>query len=166
MAFNKRGNPSSQNLKAEFFLLSWRLQTHFPRTMQFSAPLITLLVSTILTTALPTGISFGKNLKTAVAQKRTQEHKLATSNSPPEKKRAYRLEIVEVAALNFKRDLKPTALEGRNAQSKQAEERPTAVGNRFDPNFHPGHIVENYEDALDVKSPGYVGLGHVLETLD
>lgn len=38
-------------------------------------------------------------------------------------------------------------------------------GNRFDPNYKPGTIVENYEDALDVNSPGYVGLGKVVETL-
>lgn len=134
--------------------------------MQFSALLITLLASINLTAALPTGISFSKDLETAIVQKRTQEHKLANSDSLPEKKRAYQLQRVEVAALNFKRDLKHAILEGRNAQSKQAEERPTASGNRFDLNYDPGRIVENYEGALDVNSPGYVGLGDVLETLD
>ena len=40
------------------------------------------------------------------------------------------------------------------------------MGNRFDPNFNPGRILENFRDALDVNGPWYVGLGTVVESLD
>lgn len=164
MAF-KREHPSANfpNRNASSCLAGF---IHLSPTMQFSALLITLLASIILTAALPTGISFGKDLETAIAQKRNQGPELATSNPLSEEKRGYQLEFIEAAALNFKRDLKPTRLESRNTQSKQAEERPSAGGNRFDPNYNAGRIVENYEDALDASSPGFVGLGDVVETLD
>lgn len=131
--------------------------------MQFSALLITLLTSITFCAAMPTGISFREDLKTAIAQKRTQERDLATSNSLSEEKRAYQREIGAVTAFKFKRASDPA--KSRSAPSKQTEERPSAVGNRFDPDFKPGSIVENYEDALDVSSPGHVSLGDVVETL-
>lgn len=46
------------------------------------------------------------------------------------------------------------------------EERPNQIGNRFDPHFKPGSTAESYRDALDMRSPGYVGLRSVVETLD
>ena len=46
------------------------------------------------------------------------------------------------------------------------EARPNQIGNRSDPHFKPGSTAEIYSDALDVRSPGYVGLRSVVETLD
>ena len=132
--------------------------------MQFSALLIILLTSITFSAAMPTGISFSEDLKTAIAQKRTQERDLATSDSLSEEKTAYQREIGAVTAFTFKREADPS--KSRSAPSEQTEERPSAVGNRFDPEFKPGSIVENYEDALDVSSPGHVSLGDVVETLD
>ena len=134
--------------------------------MQFSALLITLIASISLTVALPIGISLGEDLKSAIAQKRSQESNLVASKFLSEEKRAYQLETVEMATFKYTRDLDPAVLESRSAPSKQTEVRPSAVGNRFDPNFKPGRVVENYEEALDVNNPGYVGLGSVVETLD
>lgn len=119
-----------------------------------------------LSVAFPTGISFSEDLKAVIAQKRTQERDLATSNSLSEEKRAYQLEITEVATFKYKRDLGSALSETSSAPSRQTEESPSAVGNRFDPNFNPGNIVENFADALDEGSPGYVGLGNVMETLE
>ncbi|CAD6587712.1 MAG: hypothetical protein ASARMPREDX12_008891 [Alectoria sarmentosa] len=134
--------------------------------MHISALLIALLTSITFTAALPTGLSFSEDLKTTIAQKRTQERDLATLKSLLGENRAYQLEMVKVASFKHKRDLDSAVLESLSAQTSQTEERPSAEGNRFDPNYKPGSIVENYENALDVSSPGYVGLGNVVETLD
>lgn len=94
-------------------------QSNLSPTMQFSALLITLLASMTITMALPTGLSFSEDLKTAIAQKRTQEHDLAASNSLSDEKRAYQLETVTVAASKDERDIDPNVLESRSAQSPQ-----------------------------------------------
>ncbi len=133
--------------------------------MQISALLITLLTSTALSAAIPPGISFSEDLRTAIAQKRTQESDLAISDSLIEEKRAYEREITKVTTFSSKQDLDTAVSESRSAPGKETEERPSAVGNRFDPNYKPGSIVKNFEDALDVNSPGYVGLGTVVGTL-
>lgn len=65
--------------------------------MQFSALLLALLTSATSIAALPTGISFSEDLKTAIAQKRIQERHVAASDSLSEEMRAYQLETVEVA---------------------------------------------------------------------
>lgn len=73
--------------------------------MQLPGLLIILLASITFSAALPAGLSFSEDLKTAIAQKRTQERDLAASNSLSEEKRAYQLETSEVAAPKHKRDL-------------------------------------------------------------
>ena len=119
--------------------------------------LITLLASSnILAAVIPASISVSED----IAQKPTEKSDLATSSRSPSKegKRTYRGPGIPSAPGTGQQDQ-------RNASQTQ-EERPSAVGNRFDPNFHPGRILENYEDALDANSPGYVGLGAVVESLD
>ncbi|CAF9935481.1 hypothetical protein IMSHALPRED_010242 [Imshaugia aleurites] len=134
--------------------------------MQFSGFLFTLLAFATLTAALPTRSSFGGDFRNVIAKERTQGREVAASESLSEGNTAYRLEVVGVAAFKSERDLDSARPESRSPRSEQGEERPSAVGNRFDKNYDPGNIVENYEDALDVSSSGYVGLGNVVETLD
>lgn len=69
--------------------------------MHFSALLIALIACRTFTAAMPTGASSSEDSKTAVAQKRTQERDLATSKSLLEEKKAYQLEMVEVAAFKY-----------------------------------------------------------------
>ena len=134
--------------------------------MQFSGFLFTPLAFATFTAALPTRSSFGEDFRNVIAKERTQEREVAASKSLSEENRAYRLEVVGVATSESERGLDPAVPESRSPRSEQAEERPSAVGNRFDKNYDPGNIVENYEDALDVGSSAYVGLGNVVETLD
>ncbi len=150
---------------AESFPNLGAFKSTYSPIMQVSALLITLLTSTALSAAIPPGISFSEDLRTAIAQKRTQESDLAISDSLLEEKRAYEREISKVTKFNSKRDLDTAVSESPSAPGEQTEERPSAVGNRFDPNYKPGSIVENFEDALDLNSPGYVGLGTVVDTL-
>lgn len=119
------------------------LQTHLVPIMKSYGLLITLLAFIVLTTALPTGLSFSEDLKTAIARKRTQERDLATSNSLSEEKRAYRLETVGVVAFKYERVLDPTALDSHSAPSEQTAERPISGGNRFSSDHKPSGIVED-----------------------
>ena len=73
--------------------------------MQFFALLTNFLVYITFTAALPIGISYSEDLKTAIAQKRARERDLATLSSLSEEKRAYQLETVEVATFRYKRDM-------------------------------------------------------------
>lgn len=135
---------------------------------------MTLLASSnILAAVIPASISVSED----IAQKPTEKRDLATSSRSPSKegKRTYhgpeKAKEHAAAAVNNKPQPGVPSAPGTGQQdqrkaSQTQEERPSAVGNRFDPNFHPGRILENYEDALDVNSPGYVGLGAVVESLD
>lgn len=81
---------------------------HLTPIMLFFAPLAIFLASTTFTTALPIGISYSEDLKTAIAQKRARERDLAILTSLSEEKRAYQLETVEVATFRYKRDVNAT----------------------------------------------------------
>ena len=93
----KRRIPSSQTFHSRKLLQPRRFQIHLSLITQFSALLIALLASIILIVALPTGISFSEDLKAAIAQKRTEERDFAIPYSLSEEKRAYQLEILELA---------------------------------------------------------------------
>ena len=110
-----------------------------------------------------------------IAQKPTEERNLEISSRSPsqKKKKTYhgpkKTEGLAAAAINTTLQLGVSSAPGQQDQrtsSQTQDERPSAVGNRFDPNFNPGRIVENFEDALHENSPWYVGLGTVVESLD
>ena len=152
----------------------WRLFSEismiYRHTMHYCSVLllITLIASSnILAAVIPTSISVSED----IAQKRTEERDLATSSRSPseEEKRTYhgpeKAEEFTAAAVNNRLEPGVPSAPGQQNQATssqtQQEERPSAVGNRFDPNLNTGRILENYEDALDVNSPGYVGLGRL-----
>lgn len=85
--------------------ISFPRPVHLTPIMQFLAPLTIFLASTTFTTALPIGIPYSEDLKTAIAQKRARERDLATLTALSEEKRAYQLETVEVATFRYKRDV-------------------------------------------------------------
>ena len=101
--------------------------------MHLSAILITILAFIFSTTALPIGISFSEDLKTAIALKRAQERSLASSDSLSEEKRAYNLETVEIATFRYKRDLDTAVLNSRSERGKPMLGRSGRSASRTDP---------------------------------
>ena len=147
-----------------FFFMIDRYIMHYRSIL-----LMTLLASSnILAAIIPAGISVRED----IPQKPTEERNLAISSrsSSEEKKRTdhgpEKTEERAAAAVNTTLQSGISPAPGQRTSSQTQEERSSAVGNRFDPNFHPGRILENFRDALDVNGPWYVGLGTVVESLN
>ena len=66
-----------------------------------------------------------------IAQKRARERDLAASDSLSDEKRAYQLEMVEVATFRYKRDIEPTVLESRTVPGEQVGESLRGGADRF-----------------------------------
>lgn len=114
----KKEIPISQTLHSAELSNLDTFKSNLSPIMQLSALLTTLLVCTTFTAALPTGIPFNEDLKTAIAQERAQERDLATSNSLSEEERAYQLPV-EIATFRYKRSLDPAVVESQSLPGRQ-----------------------------------------------